>query len=92
MKIYLQRSKSLIKVGYYVVNILNTDRKTYKIRSDSGFYQLLVGKLAVGMTRRMKHTCTNISNMCHNSYEFEIIHKAGGIFTSAFHSKRKYAT
>ena len=50
LKLNFQR---LANIGYDVVSILNADREANQIRTNSGFHQLLIRKLAMSVACRM---------------------------------------
>jgi hypothetical protein len=67
----LDLRERLLEVGDKVVWILQADGESYEIRRDAGSAKLLVGKLPMGVRRRVEHAALGVSDMGHYADELE---------------------
>ena len=66
-------AESRIKVGNYVFNVFNSDRKTDKIGRNTAGIKLLVGKLPVSGRRGMQNTGAGVGYMSYDSGKLQRI-------------------
>ena len=70
-------------VGTDVFDVFNADAETDEVRGDTGFAQLLIGELAVGVARGMKNAGASVCDMGHDGYHLQTVHGANGVLAGA---------
>ena len=83
--------QSLAEVIQDIFHILDADREPDQVGGYSGFTELLIRELPVGVAGRMEDTGTGISHMGDDADQSEGIHKPDGGLTVALQTEGQYA-
>lgn len=73
----------LLEVGDDVFGGFRSDGEADEIRLDSGFEQLLVGKLAVRMAGGVQHAGSGVRHMGDDGGQFQAVDELDGAFTAS---------
>ena len=79
--------KRLLEVGDYVGTVFDAYGEPDEVGGHSGFAQLLVGELAVGVGGGMEHACAGVGHVGHYRYEFQAVHEFGGLLARPFEAE-----
>src|SRR5699024_6152110 len=77
----------LLKIGYDVFYIFNSNAETDQIRLNACLDQFLLIHLAVRMARRMENAASGIRHMGDNGNQLQFIHHLDGRLSSAFQAE-----
>ena len=79
--------KSLFKVSYYILNVLDSDGETDKVLINSAVLKLLCGELTMCGACRVQTTGAAVGNVGDYRCKLETVHKSDGRLSSSVDSQ-----